>query len=132
MVSEQFLRFALVGAAGFVVDVAAVYAIIAVLELAPIAARVPAFFVAASFTWYLNRRFTFADRACNRPISQWLRFLVVNAGGGLVNLVTSTLVLLLLGPGLAVPLIAVATGSLSGLLFNYSGSVRLVFSPRKR
>ena len=55
----QFLRFGLVGTAGFVVDAAALTAAMA-LGLGPYGGRVVSYLAAVTFTWAMNRRFTFA------------------------------------------------------------------------
>jgi len=129
---NQFLSFALVGAGGFFVDVVIVYTMIFVIGLSPLTARVPSFLAAATFTWYFNRHLTFNDCDRSQPLSQWVRFLVVNAGGGVVNFATYAATLLLLGDAAVVPLLAVAAGSLAGLSVNYIASRYLVFQTRAR
>ena len=54
----QFLRFGLVGAVGFLVDVGVLYAMHG-LGLDLYTARVVSFLAAATFTWLGNRFFTF-------------------------------------------------------------------------
>ncbi|BEU99772.1 GtrA family protein [Novosphingobium olei] len=122
---NAFLRFALVGAAGFLVD-AGVLALAVSMGAGLFAGRALSYLVAATFTWACNRRFTFA--ATQAPsVGEWARFLVANAGGGIVNLgVYSALVV-------AVPLVAhapvlgVAAGSIAGLTVNFLLSRRFVF-----
>src|SRR6185437_12886929 len=65
---RQFLRFALAGVVGFVVDAAVLYALLA-LGLGYYLGRVFSFLAAAFTTWQINRRHTFAARADGR----WLR-----------------------------------------------------------
>ena len=52
----QFLRFGLVGTAGFVVDAAALTAAMAWLGLGPYGGRVVSYLAAVTFTWAMNRR----------------------------------------------------------------------------
>ncbi|MGH8328291.1 MAG: GtrA family protein, partial [Steroidobacteraceae bacterium] len=61
-VLSQFVRFGLVGVCGFVVDVTVLYLALALLGVGPYVGRGISYLAAASFTWYLNRRITFADR----------------------------------------------------------------------
>ncbi len=122
----QFGKFGLVGVAGFVVDTAAVYVgIWAGLEF--FAARIPSFLAAATVTWALNRSFTFRHAERTPLHRQWAAFLAANAVGGLVNYGVSVA----LEAGFAVveahPVLAVAAGSLSGMVFNFAASKRLVF-----
>ncbi|MGH8576331.1 MAG: GtrA family protein, partial [Gammaproteobacteria bacterium] len=49
--SGRFLRFGLVGTAGFVVDAAALTAAMAWLGLGPYGGRVVSYLAAATFTW---------------------------------------------------------------------------------
>lgn len=121
----RFLRFALVGAAGFVVDAGVLYAGVA-LGLGLYLGRACSYLCAATFTWALNRRFTFA--ASGPPgLAEWLRFVLANANGGIVNYLTYA-ALVSWGPGLiGHPVLAVAAGSLAGLGVNFAASERFVF-----
>ncbi len=118
----QFLAFALVGSAGFVVDVGVLMLLLAA-GLGPLVARVPAFLAAATFTWAINRKITFRNRS-EHLLKQWVHFLAVNGVGGFLNL---TVYAMLVKLAKISPIIAVGAGSLSGLAFNYLLSKRLVF-----
>jgi putative flippase GtrA len=125
---SKFLRFALVGGAGFFVDAAILAFGLGILRLDPYSARVISFLGAATFTWWGNRLFTFADSASAEARTQeWGRFVAVNAIGGLVNYgVYAGLVAAAPSP-LSNPFVALATGSLSGLAFNFFGSKQFVY-----
>lgn len=125
MMTGRLARFALVGAAGFAVDVAALAAAFA-LGFGPYSGRVLSFLCAATFTWAANRRFTFAVEA-PPSLGEWLRFLAANAQGGIVNYLTYA-ALVTWGWGIAShPFLAVAAGSIAGLGVNYALSSRFVF-----
>ena len=126
-IPPTFIKFFLVGALGFVVDVAVLYAAIHLGGFGPIASRLISFLAAATFTWSLNRRFTFGASQAHRAV-EWGRFLLANAVGQGINLSVYALVLWLLPAGFWTPLVAAAFGSMSGLLFNYGSSRALVFS----
>jgi putative flippase GtrA len=127
LAGSRFSRFALVGCAGLVVDVATLTAVHTGLGLDPYSARIPAFLVAATATWALNRRLTFADQTTG-SVGEWLRYLAANGVGGAVNLATY---MVLISSGLALftrwPQIAVGVGSIAGLVFNFTASRRYVF-----
>jgi putative flippase GtrA len=127
---ERFLRFGLVGIVGFIVDVTVLSACIRFLELGPYVARLVSYPAAATATWYLNRRFTFPDARADRRTSQWASFLVVNAVGGAVNYGTYAALVAFTEYAARHPQLAVAAGSLAGLVFNFTGSSLLVFRPR--
>ena len=124
----SIFRFAIIGALGMPVDWGALQ--LAMHLGAPRdAARLAAWFCAATFTWLGNRYFTFAGRrAHGRAIAQeWLRFLGANSVGGAAN-VGSFLLLTHFAPS---PFnntnVAFVIGVLVGLVFNFTLSKKLVF-----
>lgn len=73
MKNRRFLKFAIVGAGGFFVDVFVTYTL-SLFVMAEVA-RGAAFWVAASSNWWLNRQFTFSSSQQERALKQWLQFL---------------------------------------------------------
>jgi putative flippase GtrA len=127
-VSTKFLRFALVGAAGFVVDAIVLALGLHVIGLNKYTARVFSFLCAATFTWIANRRFTFPEAAASRGRArEWARFVAVNGVGGLINYGTYAALVTYADAPFTNPFLALAVGSLAGLVFNFLGSKYLVF-----
>jgi putative flippase GtrA len=124
----QFFRFGLVGVAGFVVDVSVLYLGLKVLGVGPYVGRGISYLAAATSTWYLNRRITFADRRSASVGREWLKFVLLNGAGGVLNYVTYTASLHYLGSAGAMPALGVALGSLAGMLVNFTVSRQFVFS----
>ena len=126
---RQFLRFSVIGTGGVVVDASALYGAMHGLGLDHYSGRLLSWLVAATFTWTMNRRFTFADS--RPPLTQWAKFLAANAVGGIVNYgVYAGLVTF--NPLVAVyPVIGVGAGSIAGLAFNFSASKWVVFRTHK-
>lgn len=123
----QFLRFALVGTAGFVVDAAALTAAMA-LGLGPYGGRVVSYLAAVTFTWAMNRRFTFAGADPRRGTAQWGRFVAVNGVvGALVNYGTYAALVASVPLVATRPVLGVAAGSVAGLVFNFTLSKLWVF-----
>jgi len=122
----QFGKFGVVGVVGFLVDTLAVYGFLA-LGLEFYAARIPSFFTAATTTWLLNRSFTFRGAAPEPLHRQWAKFLAANAVGGVVNYGVSVALVAGFDIVAAHPVLAVAAGSLAGMLFNFTAAKRLVF-----
>ena len=130
--TSRFLRFAIVGALGFVVD-AGVLALVLHSGLAGFhAGRCLSFLAAASFTWALNRRFTFADRAASRGSrgAQWARYVAAMSAGAAVNYAVYALVLAWAGYTALIAPFAVAAGSIAGLGVNFSAARWFVFAAR--
>lgn len=123
----ELLRFGLVGLSGLVVDLAVLHLYLALAGDRPYSGQAIAWCVAVTTNWALNRRFTFTGRGHGPMLRQWARFVTVNLGGAALN--NGCYALLVAGVPLchAVPDIAVAAGTLAGMLLNFSGSRRLVF-----
>ena len=124
---SPFLRFALVGAAGFVVNEAALWIALNVLHLGKDAAWFFAFVPAVTFTWWGNRSFTFREHAstgARAMLHEWVRFVTTNSFGALINLVVYELLIHLTT---ASPLLALACGVLAGMVFNFTLSKKFVF-----
>lgn len=125
---SQFTRFSVVGAMGFCVDAAVLYAAIYFLGIGPYWGRVVSYFFAATSTWYLNRTITFADSRGGHKGKEWLRFIAYNCLGGVVNYSVYVCYLRYSNPSLAVPVVGVGLGACAGLIVNYTLSRRLVFT----
>ena len=123
---EPFIRFAVVGTFGFLVDATALTVALdhgAGLYLG----RAISFLTAATTTWYLNRKITFESRDL-RIFREWLRFLLANAVGGLANFVVYAALVAFVSVFAHHPILAVAAGSVTGLTLNYLLSKRIVFA----
>ncbi|MBP2227144.1 putative flippase GtrA [Azospirillum agricola] len=122
----QFGKFGVVGIVGLLVDTIVLYGGLA-LGLEFFAARIPSFLAAATTTWALNRAFTFRGAADEPLHRQWAKFIAANAVGGVVNYAVSVGLEANVAMVEAHPVLAVAAGSLAGMLFNFAASKHLVF-----
>ena len=123
---RSLLWFGLVGVAGLVVDIAVLTALREALGV--YGARLASFVVAATFTWVLNRRLTFASRSAAMGLwGEYARYMGLMLGGGLVNYAIYSL---LAWQFLQTPLwlaFYVAAGSLAGMAVNYLGASRWLY-----
>jgi putative flippase GtrA len=125
-VVDQFSRFAVIGVFGFGVDAG-------VLWLAMYAgagfdsARLLSFLIAASVTWALNRRHNFRSRDDAGRLAQWLRYVVAMTIGGAVNLGASFACYHAFEVVRTWPVLAVAVGSLAGMMVNFFTARQFVF-----
>ena len=122
---QQFLRFAAIGAAAFIVDTAALYLVRGSLGL--YAGRIVSFLIAVTFTWAMNRRYTFRNAVYEPPIRQWFRFSAANGIGAAVNYATYAVLVTFVPAVAAMPVLGVAAGSIIGLGFNFIASKSWVF-----
>ena len=123
----QVLRFSLVGSIGFIVDTIILYTCIYFLFMNLYWGRLVSYTIAASSTWYMNRRYTFSDNRNTRAHKEWMLFVAVNALGGLVNYGTYAVLVSSILVFREYPVLAVGVGSVAGLIFNFTLSKKLVF-----
>jgi putative flippase GtrA len=128
--TSRFVLFAIVGTAGFIADVAVLYAAAPVLGW--YGGRVLSFLAAATLTWQLNRRWTFADAAAARleGTGAYLRYILTMLAGAVVNYAVYAATLGWVDGALA-PALGVALGSIAGLAFNFAAA-HLVLFPSAR
>lgn len=126
---SRFLRFAIVGAGGFVVDECVLAAMHYGAGLDRYTARAISILCAMTFTWWGNRNLTFREHAAigGARLQEWFRFVLANALGAVINYgVYSALVSFAPAPANN-PLLAAAAGVGVGLIFNFTLSKRFVF-----
>jgi putative flippase GtrA len=127
---SRFLRFALVGGTGFFVNEAVLFAAIRLLQLGPYSGGIFAFLVTVSYTWWGNRLLTFREQAASgaRDIArEWFKFVTANTLGFLANYTVYAALVTFAPAPLNSPYVALAFGTLVGLIFNFTMSKRFVF-----
>ena len=128
LIASRFLRFAAVGTAGFVVNEAALWFVHHLTSLDYYTSQIPAFFVAVTFTWWGNRMLTFREQAARTSlIREWAKFVAANGLGALANYALYVSLLRFAPPPTNNPYLALAAGTLFGLVFNFTMSKRFVF-----
>jgi putative flippase GtrA len=125
--ATRFVKFAGVGVVGFFVDAAILQIQLSFLGISPYVARLVSYLAAASVTWWLNRKTSFPEASTGRPVLQWGRFVAANAIGGSVNYSVSVALIASVPLTAQHPVLAVAAGSISGLVINFFLSKRYVF-----
>ena len=127
---SRFLRFGVVGGAGFFVNEAVLLAAQKLLHVGPHWGWFIAFIPSVTFTWWGNRTLTFADQASQGHVgilAEWGRFVATNSFGALANFAVYAALIGLAPFPLDVPYVALAIGVLVGLVFNFTLSKKLVF-----
>jgi putative flippase GtrA len=128
---SRFLRFGLVGGAGFLVDESVLAFAHYLAGLDRFSARAVSIFCAMTFTWWGNRNLTFAEHAATGGAvelgREWFKFVLANALGAAVNYGSYSLLVSFAPVPLNNPLLATAIGVGIGLIFNFTLSKRFVF-----
>ncbi len=130
-IDPAFLRFGLVGVAGFIVDALVLHAMTGVAGLSPFVGRFVSFPVAVLATWLLNRSFTFRHQTVHTPWRQALVYAGVQGAGGVANVGVYSLALSLEPSLKHMLLVPLAFGSAAGLCLTFLGSKHIAFRPAK-
>ena len=125
----RLLRFALVGASGFAVDVA-VYLALQWAGLDHRVARFVSFWPAASWNWLLNRRWTFGERPPGARAHQWARFVASSVAGLALNAGSYAVLTTLTGFFDRHRMLALVLGVGLGGLVNFTLATRYVYRRR--
>ena len=128
--APAFLRFAVVGGVGFLVNTAAFWIALNLLHLSKDTAWFVAFVPAVTFTWWGNRTITFQKYASSGgrdTLNEWALFAITNGFGAVVNYGVYEALIHWTPWPLRDPFVALACGVLTGMAFNFTLSKRLVF-----
>jgi putative flippase GtrA len=125
-ISEDFIRFGIVGTLGFCWDTGTVYALKGMTGL--YVAGFVSYFVASTANWGLNRVWTFRHREHDAAHVQWAKFFAANLIGFAFNRGTYFTLISISRLCHSEPVLAIIAGSAGGLCFNYFLSKRFVFS----
>ncbi|MDE2184306.1 MAG: GtrA family protein [Alphaproteobacteria bacterium] len=127
---SRFIRFATVGTAGFLVNEAALAVAKELLGMGDHAAWFFGFAISVTFTWWGNRTFTFADKASDHHIgilAEWARFVATNSLGAAANFAVYAACIHYAPWPVSTPYLALAVGTVIGLIFNFTLSKLIVF-----
>ena len=131
LLRHPFIRFGMVGAAGYVVDAAMLALATHALDLDPYTGRILSIAVAMIVTWQGNRHFTFAERRARGSAAaiarEGLAFAGANMVGAAVNYAVYAALVAYAGTPWSNVFVAQVFGVLAGLVFNFTLSRTLVF-----
>jgi len=121
-----FLRFAVVGGIGFIVDGGLLW-ILLTYGVNIYLARIFSFPMAVISTWWFNRIWTFSSARKVSPGRQLNFYLAVQITGALSNYLIYILIVQALGTDRLTAIIGFVLGSFVGMFINFSGAQRVVF-----
>jgi len=117
----------LIGVIGFIVDTIVLYFALYILDSGFYLGRLISYIFAASTTWFLNHIYTFQSNEKVNKHKQWVIFLATNSVGGGINYGVYVSCIIIHPVFKEFPVLAVAIGSLSGLIVNFILSKLIVF-----
>jgi putative flippase GtrA len=128
LVPKGLPAFIVVGGIGFIVDAGILAILVHGYGWGDYTARGISFAVAVTVTWYLNRRFVFADGRTGNRKTEYTRYLGVQGTGMAINFLVYSLCIATNEMMDTWPVLALAVGSAVALIFNYAGSRLFVFT----
>lgn len=129
--SREVLRFAWVGAIGFLVDATVLTQLIKGYGWDLYSARLISFGSAVSVTWYLNRRWTFIGHATANRKTEYTRYFAVQTIGALLNFGIYAACVAVNQTLADYPVVPLAVGATVAMVFNFLASKRFVFTRRE-
>ncbi len=126
--AQRLFRFGLVGASGFLLDMGVYTLLSTVIGVPHLIARGGSYWCAATWNWFWNRVFTFADAERARKIPQWGKYLSMCMvsfvpNWGTYYLLTSSVVFFE-----QYKILALIAGVGAGMLFNFTIASLFIFS----
>lgn len=122
----RILRFAAVGAVGFVVDAGLVVLLVHGIGSAPLPGRVASFVTAATVTYLLNKHFTFRV-AGGFAVERWFVYVLTTSLGAAINVGIYAWWIGHYGHTALQLVLGTAAGSLIAMCVNFVISSRIVF-----
>ena len=131
-IPRRWLRFLCVGTLGFVVDAVVLMLLILGFGWGPYSARFISFGVAVPVTWLLNRTWTFRENATSNLMREGTVYLFMQIVGAALNLGIYSAGVYLSSTMREYPLVALALGCGSAMLFNYWAMKRFAFTANQQ
>jgi putative flippase GtrA len=125
---REIFLFAVGGVGGLIIDTGIVQLLVGVAGWNPYVARVPSFLIAATFTWWWSRNYTFADRRSARSAhAEWLHWMALMSIGAVVNYGVYALLLMNFSGLHRWPAVGAAAGSLVAAFVNFAAARSTLF-----
>jgi len=125
---RQLILFGISGVAGYIVDASITLFLEPVLGV--YVSRIPAFAMAATVTWLINRNITFRNKKSqhNKLWKEYTHYLSLMIFGAVVNYVVYAVSITFLKDLNYAVFICVGIGSLVGMIANYFTSNRFIYN----
>jgi putative flippase GtrA len=130
--SREIFLFAVGGVGGLIIDAGIVQLLVGVAGWNPYLARVFSFLIAATFTWWWSRHFTFAARQSNRSAhAEWMHWMALMSVGAAINYGVYAVLLMNFPLLHRWPAIGAAAGSAVAASVNFAAARKMLFKSPK-
>ena len=126
--ARELTAFAVAGTLGFLTHATILTALVRGLGVPAYPAWFPAFLVAVTVTYTVNRGWTFRARAGGDRVREYARYVLLQSGGAALNNVTYAAALWAHPLFRDQPVVALAFGCLAGMVANYLSARHLAFT----
>lgn len=123
----SFIKFGMVGASGFIVDITIFTLLHNVAGIGSALARGMAYWVAATWNWFLNRSFTFSSAEKDPHGSQWSKYLLMCLVSFFPNWGTFAILTNSFEFFEQYNQLALVAGVAAGMIFNFIGARFVIF-----
>lgn len=131
LLGQRLTKFGMVGASGFLVDMS-VYTLLGQwLGVPHLMARGGSYWVAASWNWFWNRNFTYSHVPKEKKLKQWSKYLAMCVVSFIPNWGTYYLLTSFVPFFVEYKQLALVSGVLAGMLFNFTIATVFVFAGRE-
>ncbi|MGI9282500.1 MAG: GtrA family protein [Endozoicomonas sp.] len=131
LLGQRLTKFGVVGASGFLVDMG-VYTLLGQwLGIPHLVARGGSYWVAASWNWFWNRTFTFSHVPKEKKLKQWSKYLSMCLISFIPNWGSYYLLTTFVPFFMEYKQLALVSGVLAGMLFNFTIASVFVFAGRQ-
>jgi len=129
---REIFLFAVGGVGGLIIDAGIVQMLVSLAGWNPYIARVLSFLIAATFTWWWSRNYTFAARQSHRSAhAEWLHWMALMSIGAAINYGVYALLLVNFSILHRWPAIGAAAGSAVAAFVNFAAARGLLFRGAK-
>ncbi|UYM16089.1 GtrA family protein [Endozoicomonas euniceicola] len=125
---QRLVKFGLVGATGFVVDMGVYWLLSVALGIPHLVARGGSYWVAASWNWFWNRTFTFSHVEKRKKAPQWIKYLSMCMVSFLPNWGSYYLLTKFVPFFADFKMLAMVAGVLAGMMFNFTFASVFIFA----
>jgi putative flippase GtrA len=130
--SREIMLFAVGGIGGLIIDAGIVQLLVGLGGWNPYFARVLSFLIAATFTWWWSRHYTFAARQSNRSAhAEWLHWMALMSLGAAINYGVYAVLLMNFPLLHRWPAIGAAAGSAVAAFVNFATARKMLFKSPK-
>jgi len=123
---HQFAKFLIVGGIAFFIDASLLQSLVSVAEVSPFVARIFSFSGAVTFTWWMNRRYTFKSER-SASLREFMQYITTQSLGLGINVGIYSLCLLSIDITATYPVIALVPATGVALIFNFVSMKKIVF-----